>query len=67
VLAWALDRYQLIRIPPDIYFIERLPVSVDPLDVAIIIAVSLLISLVATIYPALQASRLAPVEAVKHE
>jgi lipoprotein-releasing system permease protein len=67
LLSWILDRYQIIRIPADIYFIERLPVSVDPIDVGIIIFVSLVISLVATIYPALQASRLQPVEAIKHE
>ncbi|MEX1258435.1 MAG: ABC transporter permease [Gemmatimonadota bacterium] len=67
ILSWILDRYEIIRIPPDIYFIERLPVSVDPVDIAIIVGGSLLISLVATIYPALQASRLEPVEAIKHE
>jgi lipoprotein-releasing system permease protein len=67
ILSWILDRYEIIRIPPDIYFIERLPVSVDPVDIAVIVGGSLLISLVATIYPALQASRLEPVEAIKHE
>jgi lipoprotein-releasing system permease protein len=67
LLSWILDTYQIIRIPADIYFIERLPVSVDPWDIGVIVLVSLLISLVATIYPALQASRLEPVEAIKHE
>ncbi len=66
-LAWALDRFELITIPPDIYFIDRLPISVNPRDVVLIVCVSLLISLLATIYPALQASRLQPVEAIRHE
>ncbi len=66
-LSWVLHRFEIIQIPPDIYFIERLPVSIHPWDVLLIIVVSLLISLLATIYPALQASRLQPVEAIKHE
>jgi lipoprotein-releasing system permease protein len=67
LLSWILHRFQIIEIPPDIYFIDRLPVSVQPSDVLLIVGGSLLISLVATIYPALQASRLEPVEAIKHE
>ncbi len=67
VLCWFLDTYQPISIPPDVYFIERLPVAVNPADVLMIVAGSVLIALVATIYPALQASRLEPVEAIRHE
>ncbi|MSR23113.1 MAG: ABC transporter permease [Gemmatimonadetes bacterium] len=66
-LSWILDRFHIIDIPPDVYFIDRLPVSVNPLDVLLIVGVSCLISLLATIYPALQASRLQPVEAIRHE
>lgn len=67
LLSWLLYRYELIRIPPDVYFIDRLPVSVHVSDVLLIAAGSILIALLATIYPALQASRLQPVEAIKHE
>ncbi len=66
-LAWALDRFELITIPPDIHFIDRLPIAINPWDVLLIVVVSLAISLVATIYPALQASRLQPVEAIRHD
>jgi len=66
-LSWILHRFEIIQIPPDVYFIDRLPISVQPSDVLLIVAGSLLISLTATIYPALQASRLQPVEAIKHE
>jgi len=67
VLCWYLDRFQPISIPPDVYFIERLPVAVNPSDVLLIVGGSVLIALLATIYPALQASRLEPVEAIKRE
>jgi lipoprotein-releasing system permease protein len=67
LLSWVLDTFEIIQIPPDVYFIDRLPISVQPSDVLLIVAGSLLISLVATLYPARQASRLQPVEAIKHE
>ena len=66
-LSWILHTFEIIQIPPDVYFIERLPVSVNPTDVLLIIGGSLIIALLATIYPALQASRLQPVEAIKHD
>jgi len=67
LLNWLIDRYHLIRIPGEIYFVNHLPVRSDPWDVATILAATVLISFVATVYPALQAARLTPVEAIRHE
>lgn len=67
LVTWAVDRYELIKIPGEIYFIDHLPVTINPLDVAVILVSTILISFLATIYPALQASRLTPVEAIRHE
>lgn len=66
-LVWLLDTYELIKIPGDIYFIDRLPVSYDPFEIGVIIAASLLISFLATLYPARQAARLYPVDAIRHD
>ena len=67
VLAWVLDTFEIISIPPDVYFVEKLPVSVHATDVGMIVGVSLLIAFLATIYPALKASQLQPVRAIRHE
>lgn len=67
LLTWLLDRYEFIKIPGDVYFIDRLPVSFDPVDIGTILFASLLISFLATIYPARQAARLLPVEAIRHD
>ena len=67
VLAVLIERYGLIPIPPDVYFVDRLPVSLSPWDIVWICGVSLLISILATIYPARQASGLEPVEAIRHD
>ncbi len=56
-----------IGIPPDVYYIDRLPVHVDLLSVAQVAAAGLVISVAATIYPAQIASRLRPVEGLRYE
>jgi len=66
-LCWLLDRYEIIRIPPDVYFVDHLPVSLQVTDVLLIVGGSVAVALLATIYPALQASRLEPVDAIRHE
>ncbi len=63
--ALALDTYKLIPLTPEVYFIDHLPVARQPLDIAVTVVASLLIAAVATVYPALQASRLLPVEAMR--
>ena len=67
VLCFILKRYEIIPIPPDVYFVDHLPVAVQISDVLKIVGASVFISFVATIYPALQASRLEPVDAIRHE
>jgi len=61
----ALDVGKLIKLDPQVYFIDHLPVARQPLDIATTVLASLLIAAVATIYPAVQASRLLPVEAMR--
>ncbi len=47
---------------PQVYFLSKLPSELDPVEVAVVVAISLLLSMGATIYPALKAARLDPVE-----
>jgi lipoprotein-releasing system permease protein len=65
--VWALDRYRFIELPGDVYFLDTLPVALDPLDLLSIVGLSILVAFAATVYPARQASRLLPVEAIRHE
>jgi lipoprotein-releasing system permease protein len=67
LLTWGIDHFKLIRIPGEIYFVDHLPVRFDPFDVGVILASTVVISFLATIYPALQAARLTPIEAIRHE
>ena len=67
VAALALDRYRLIPLDPSVYFIDHLPVYTQWEDVGLIVVASLAIAALATLYPARQAARLFPVEAIRHE
>ena len=63
----GLGTYEWISLPPEVYFIDHLPAATEPADVAMIILASLVIAGLATLYPAVQASRLLPIEAIRHE
>ena len=65
--ALSLERFELIALDPSVYFIDHLPVTIQALDVALIVLASLGIAALATVYPAVQAARLYPVEAIRHE
>ena len=65
--ALALDKYQFIKLDPQVYFIDHLPVTTQPTDVMWIILASIAIAAIATVYPSVQASRLFPIDAIRHE
>jgi lipoprotein-releasing system permease protein len=65
-LCRLLEKYKFIRLPGDIYFIDTLPVRVEAGDVLAVLGSVLVISVLATIYPAVKAARLRPVEAIRY-
>jgi lipoprotein-releasing system permease protein len=67
LMARLADRYQLIRIPIDVYNVSHLPFTVLPRDVTLVVIAAVLICFLATIYPSRQAARLDPVQALRYE
>ena len=66
-VALALEKYQFIKIPGDVYPMDHLPVRLDWSDMVIIGVTALALCFLATMYPARQAARLSPVEALRHD
>lgn len=53
--------------PSDVYFFDKIPTQINPNDIVWIIGAALVMALVAGLYPAYQAARLKPVEALRCE
>jgi len=67
LVCWLQQTFSLVSLPPEIYFIDFLPVKVVPMDVVVVAAVALCISFLATLYPARRAARLYPIEILRYE
>lgn len=65
-LCLAQQHFALISIPGDMYFISSLPVDMNVVDFALVAAISMVICLATSIYPARKAAGLMPVEAIRY-
>ncbi|MGB9824169.1 MAG: ABC transporter permease [Candidatus Hydrothermia bacterium] len=66
-LAYLSNKFGIFRLPPDVYFIDRVPIVVRLTDVISVIILTLIISLLASLLPAIRASKMEPVEAIRYE
>ncbi|MGH9331312.1 MAG: FtsX-like permease family protein, partial [Vicinamibacterales bacterium] len=65
-LSYVLDRYQLIRVPMDVYQISHVPFTLQAPDVVVVVVSALVICFAATIYPSRLAARLDPAQALRY-
>jgi lipoprotein-releasing system permease protein len=66
-LSWVANSYRLISIPAEIYSVSHITLKVQALDCAWIVVLAVVISLLATVYPARAAAQFPPIEALHHE
>lgn len=66
LVAHVLDRYRLIHLPMDVYQVSYVPFTIQRLDFTLIVAAAIVICFLATLYPARQAAKLEPAEALRY-
>jgi lipoprotein-releasing system permease protein len=65
--SWAGGHYHFIHLSADVYSIDTLPFAPRMLDGVIVAAVSIGISILATLYPSSSAAKVLPAEALRYE
>jgi lipoprotein-releasing system permease protein len=73
LLGWLLGyllcqlqiRFEIVSLPPEIYFISNLPIDMRPLDFIIVGLAAIILCFLATLYPAGRAARLSVVEVLR--
>jgi lipoprotein-releasing system permease protein len=61
-----IEKYGL-PLPTDVYYISKLPVMMRPSEIIVVAAAAMVLCCLATVYPALLASRMRPVEGLRYE
>jgi lipoprotein-releasing system permease protein len=65
-ICWFLAEFGF-PLNSEVYYISTLPVDVDPTEITLVVFAAILISLMATIYPSIQAARLNPVQGLRDD
>ena len=66
LLCWIIATFNIVELPGDIYYVTKVPVRMQWLDIVAVVGGSYAICFVAGLYPALKASRVHPTDAIRY-
>jgi lipoprotein-releasing system permease protein len=66
-LAYLADRYRWISLDAEVYSLAYVPFDPRPIDALWVAGIAIFVSFIATLYPARNATRIVPVEALRYE
>ena len=65
-LCWVIRTFNIVQLPADIYYLTKVPVSIQFWDVASVIGGSYFLCFLSALYPAYKASKINPVDAIRY-
>lgn len=65
-VSLILANTNLIQLPADVYYIDKLPIKLDPLDITVVVLAAIAIVFIATLFPAKKATDIDPIEAIRY-
>ena len=66
-LSYFADKYRWIPLDEEVYSLSFVPFDPRPIDALWVAGIAIVVSFVATLYPARNATRIVPVEALRYE
>jgi len=63
--AWVMDRFRLLPVPGQVYFLDYVPFLVQAEDLVLVLLLTLVLALASSFYAAQRAASLDPVEAMR--
>jgi lipoprotein-releasing system permease protein len=67
IAAFLIGKYHLIHLPADMFMVSNVPVELNPWNFVLVAVATIVLCMLASVYPALQAARLRPVEVIRYE
>lgn len=64
---WIIDTFEIISVPVDVYGVSKLPIDLQPIDLGLIVAGTLAIVLLSSLYPAKKAATTDPLQVLRNE
>ncbi len=66
ILCWAIATFDIVELPGDIYYLTKVPVSLQLWDILSVVIGSYFLCFLSAIYPAYRASKVNPVDAIRY-
>ena len=66
LLCWIIATFNIVSLPADIYYFNRVPVQLNLEDILSVVIGSYIVCFAAAIYPAIRASRVSPTDAIRY-